>query len=935
MSWLSVKRRRTTGNLKTLTSVNGVANGQSRTDGTPAIPESPTTPVRTTSSTERPPTASSTPTRPPFQPAISSPSLAQADGNLFYAYARRGDDPTSRYLLTFTNAGVANEWWTLAHLQFSEITRSGPQLFSFEDPDLLPNVWKHPAFAHLKSKWKYMTFSDTNGLGGAALQGVIPVQDAQGNMLGGAAPPGPEVLLGKAVGRARSNTKENERTEERFARMMEAVERNTEQIAALTESQQRTQQRAEEAQAKKREAEGYFDMGELSAHLGRINELLAQNSEHVENLATRQQDNEENLRSTLQELRSHQNGDGPDMSELSHHLTQIQGLMEQTATERKHDSGLGGLTHHPVPAIDFSPLTDRLERVQQAVEQNSALVKALLDEGASGGVESPFWANKATPIQQQSQRQMIDMSPLTEHLEGIRTAVEQQSAHIQALVGFTSGGGEEDDVDATAGNGDGGSGRRGSFGGKAEKGLAPLGEHLEQIYNAIEEGNKLAKAVPRMDLGPLVKAQDATRAAVEAGGKTVDIGPLTSKLDALISALPKVDLDPVLEAQNATRAAIEASSKAADVGLLTGKLECLIEHLMTTHTLSKQQDGHLQEIIGKQDELGPLAGKFDGLNEHLESLREWAEFNSEQFTEFMGLQTAAREAAEEGKKGLDLEPLSGKFEVLSEHLQRLVSSMDKNAEHVQQLLETQQTAASPPTLPEIDFTPLTERLNRIHASLETQAEHQQRSSSPGSGDPKFVMSALTSHLSKIQVLTEANALHVKTLREKQSATQEKMHVAVSQTADQVRELSRYMVKSDERVKATQSQVNELVKGQSEVVQVVRELARSGQVRDLLKGQGEVVQVLKELAKNGQVKELLKGQREVIEVLRNGSRAEATQECVEELTRGQRETIDALRELARSFAVVATGCQHVVLAPPRKVGRKVVGYVYDAREGQVV
>ena len=109
MSWLSVRRRRTTDNLKTLPNANGLFN----TDGTPAIPESPTSPTipeGTTPSDERPPTAPSTPTRPLFQPAISSPSLAQPDGNLFYAYACRGDDKKSRYVLTFTNVNVANEY---------------------------------------------------------------------------------------------------------------------------------------------------------------------------------------------------------------------------------------------------------------------------------------------------------------------------------------------------------------------------------------------------------------------------------------------------------------------------------------------------------------------------------------------------------------------------------------------------------------------------------------------------------------------------------------------------------------------------------------------------------------------------------------------------------------------------------------------------------
>ena len=79
MSWLSPKRRRTTGNLKTV--ANGqVNNAESETLASPttgsAAPESATT--------ERPPS-----TRRPFsQPSVSR-GRSSTDGNLFYAYARK------------------------------------------------------------------------------------------------------------------------------------------------------------------------------------------------------------------------------------------------------------------------------------------------------------------------------------------------------------------------------------------------------------------------------------------------------------------------------------------------------------------------------------------------------------------------------------------------------------------------------------------------------------------------------------------------------------------------------------------------------------------------------------------------------------------------------------------------------------------------------
>ncbi|KAK5123029.1 hypothetical protein LTR85_003595 [Meristemomyces frigidus] len=882
MSWLSPKRRRTTGNLKTLP--NGQANNNGGSNAETSTGSPPRT--RTPAPADRPPTAPTTP-RPLSQPAVPSASRLQPDGNLFYAYARRGDDLKSRYLLTFASAAIANEWWALLQANFTSCTRPGPQLFSFQDAELLPKAWKHPAFAHLKSKWMYISFSDTGadgtGLGGAA-QGIIPVQDAQGNMLGGSAPASPE-LLGK-VGRVRREAREARSEiawlEEYFERMMEAVGKNTEQIAALAENQQRAQQQwqppVEGQNGGEAHREGYFDGGgsELSQHLGRINDLLARNSEHVEALAQRQQEHDEKLHSTLQDFTTKQKTDYLDMSQLSAHLDRIQSLMEQSASQRQ-DSAKESLEQqsrappsNPAP-IDFSPLTDRLEKVQEAVEQNSALVKALLDEGTAADSRpgTPFWG-KDTPVQQPPPQ--VDLSPLTEHLQKIHSAIEQQSQHIQALVGFASGGGGEDDegAGASAGNGSG----SGSGGGDtAEKSLAPLGEHLEQIYNAIEEGNKHAKGAP------------------------------------------KIDLQPLLEAQNATRAAVENSSKAADMGLLAGKLDGLIEHLMSTHSQGQQHDEHLQELVRKQNELHravtaesgrkmdldlaplaekfdglnahleplaekfdglnghlqPLAAKFDGLNGHLESLREWAEYNSEQVKELIDAQNAT------GAREVDLAPLAVKFDGLSQHMEALRWHAGDNAETLKQLLEAQLAASAaappppPPTSEPIDFTPLTERLNRIHDSLERQA--QKRDSSPGSGDPKFIMSALTSHLSKIQAVTEANAQHVKTLREKQSASQDKMHIAVSQTADTVH---------------------------STAASLWQYQAQNDGFKAQIDGRLE--------ATNGQVRELMAGQRELVEVM---------------------------RELAKSITAQNKGaCDHVVVPPPRKMGRKVVGFVYDAKEGAV-
>ncbi|KAF2766862.1 hypothetical protein EJ03DRAFT_167640 [Teratosphaeria nubilosa] len=576
MSWLSPKRRRTTPNLRTITNAP-IVNGNEGTIPLSNNGQARPTRYERTPSTPTPSNAHSPLDRRPSQPSADThvDSAVGQDGNLFYAYGRQSDDVDSRYLLTFASAAIANQWWRLLQVHFPECTRPGAQLFSFKNADLLSKVWKHPSFAHLKSKWMYMAFGDTkeHGLGGAA-QGIIPVQDAQGNMLGGSASASPE--LGQVRREAKMVRNEMSKLEEFFESMMEAVERNTRQLAQLA--------------------------------------------------AERQQSG------------------SPQMSQWTAHLERLQLVVEQSINHKDSTEVPGGTGH--ASTIDFSPLTDRLKKVQEAVEQNSALLKALL-----------------------------------------------------------------------------------------ERACGPDG--------------------------------------------------------------------------------------------------------------AQQKHNNLFETTSQQTHLADLASRLDEVNRHLESLREWAEFDSEQLKELVGGQKETR--SDTNANGIiDFDPLAEKLGQILE---------SQNAARRQQDGFKAATA-------DIDFTPVTERLARIHDSLERQAESPRRSS--GSGDPKFVMSALTSHLSKIQAITESNATHIKSLQTKHSSSQDNMHIAVAQTAGQIRTLSERQVHNDENFDRRLEAVN------------------------------------------GQVRELMTGQREMVA---------ATRELSKAITAQNKES-----------------CEHVVIPPPRKTGRKVVGFVYDAKEG---
>ncbi|EMC99782.1 hypothetical protein BAUCODRAFT_30189 [Baudoinia panamericana UAMH 10762] len=415
-----------------------------------------------------------------------------------------------------------------------------------------------------------------------------------------------------------------------------------------------------------------------------------------------------------------------------------------------------------------------------------------------------------------------------------------------------------------------------------------------------------------VDLQPLVDAQKETRAAIEGG--RIDLQPLLEAQHATRAAVEsngKLDLQPLIDAHRDMRAAIEKSSKI-DLTPLLNKMEQFTEvseHVKSTSTTSKDTNTLLKQLLagqeklrdavlddGKQPEFLPITDKLNGVNEHLESLREWAEYDSEALKELVDAQKGTRAAVEAGSN-VALDPLAGKFDALEGHLRALVQcskdheaslqhliethksapgpsvDLDPLAEHleairtatensgeqIRSLVEVQQT--TPQTSTDIDFTPLTDRLNRIHATLEQQAERQNQP--PSFGDPKFLMSALTSHLSKIQAVTESNALHVKSMREKQSATAERMQVSVASTSDAIAQLAQHHQRvqqtTDARLEAVTAQVREMMSGQREMVEVMRDLAKS------------------------------------ITAQNKGS------------------------------------CDHVVIPPPRKVGRRVVGFVYDAKD----
>lgn len=608
--------------------------------------------------------------------------------------------------------------------EFPGTERPGPQLFSFKGDNLLDRAWKHKSFEHLKTKWMYISFGDANSVGGAA-QGIIPVQDAQGNLMGGSSPAAAEEKIAKA---ARHELSE---LETHIERIMEAVERNAEQIAALTDKQRTI----DEEPAKSTNDSGYFDMSELSSHLGRINDSIEQNFTHIKGLAEKQFENEERLIGTIKESAPDRRADYLDMQQLSAHLDRIQSLMEQNTKERVDSAMAGEETEHSRgPEVDLSPLTELLEKIQSTIQQQSSHMEALVGFATGGGDGD----RSSTPEPQ------ADLSPVTGHLESIKSAIEANTSQVKA---FTWAQSEDKDRNAND--------------------LSSLNSQLEGVRTAMEEN--------------------------------------TSHVKTLLDAL-SADEDGVADL-----------GKGQDLSTLT-------EHLDKIHSAIEQNSSHVKSLIELQSERQETAETNDSTP-------------AEQFD----------------------------FTPFTDHLDRIHAAMEENSSQVHALVEAQ--SAQRKTASErrsLDMTPLTDHLNRIQSVMEKHVL-QRRSSSPGTGDPKFIMSALTSHLSRIQTVTEQNATQIKTLREKQSASADKMHITIAQTAEQMQMLTQRTMRNEEAYQESMRQ-------------------NAAQMRDLMNGQEQMVSVM--------------------------------------------------REMTKSIAAQnPASCGHVVIPPPRKVGRRVVGFVYDAADGK--
>lgn len=366
---------------------------------------------------------------------------------------------------------------------------------------------------------------------------------------------------------------------------------------------------------------------------------------------------------------------------------------------------------------------------------------------------------------------------------------------------------------------------------------------------------------------------------VDSKGLTEELGHITSLLGTLNTRLKQIQ-QAIVEGNSQT-SPLQKHLEGLDSGARANVevLQQLLESQQSTRQAITQSAEHV--------DLQPC-------EDHLRSLQTSSTTQTDFLRELVEAQNATREAVEANSGEIDVSPLVDEMQAvrkaieqqrnpLLEHLEAIRNATERNAEQIKALVEAQHKQVQTPSKnADLDLTPMTERLNKIHATLE-KSSRQSGESSPGGGDPKFILSALTSHLSKIQAVTEQNAKSIHSLQQKHSSTddaQTKMHNGIATTSDFIQKLATANMDTH------------------------RLLARrSTEVED------KAQENMKKLEK----------------------RMEATNSQARELMTGQREMTKVMRDLANAISAQNKGnCDHVVIPPPRKMGKKVVGFVYDGK-----
>ncbi|KAF2832714.1 hypothetical protein CC86DRAFT_93258 [Ophiobolus disseminans] len=158
-----------------------------------------------------------------------------SEGSLFHAYVLKSDISNSPpYILTFASAAICTRWWALVQREYPDATRPSPQLFVMKSEDV-EHIHENLRFYSLRHKWFYTgqdNLSNTSP--------IIPLQSADGHALAPAQQSRPHTQMD------RPSSSSSDSLADKLDRLTGVVEKNTEQIHALSVAQSAGLQRMQQ-----------------------------------------------------------------------------------------------------------------------------------------------------------------------------------------------------------------------------------------------------------------------------------------------------------------------------------------------------------------------------------------------------------------------------------------------------------------------------------------------------------------------------------------------------------------------------------------------------------------------------------------------------------------------------------------------------------------
>lgn len=150
-------------------------------------------------------------------------SIDEEGGDLFYAYALRSDyDNSPPYVLTFASSNTCSQWWSLVQQEYPESSRLSPQYFVLKS-EHLEHIQDDPKFFGLRNKWFY-TSQDS----ASSAPYIIPLQSGNGRPLN---------KPRDSIAEEKLETSVIDSLSQKMEQLMTVMERNAEQVHALSVAQ--------------------------------------------------------------------------------------------------------------------------------------------------------------------------------------------------------------------------------------------------------------------------------------------------------------------------------------------------------------------------------------------------------------------------------------------------------------------------------------------------------------------------------------------------------------------------------------------------------------------------------------------------------------------------------------------------------------------------